>query len=116
MLEMSSHFEEVSIIVDGLDECGTNTITVIESLNKLVSNHQSNVRLLVLSREDFGIREVLEKEFIYLEISAQSKELELYVAAELEARKGAGRGRLRIRGNELKEHIKKTLVERAAGI
>ncbi|CAG8950619.1 hypothetical protein HYFRA_00002828, partial [Hymenoscyphus fraxineus] len=116
MLEMSSHFEEVSIIVDGLDECGTNTITVIELLNKLVSNHQSNVRLLVLSREDLGIREVLEKEFTYLEISAQSKDLELYVAAELEARKGAGRGRLRIRSTELKEHIMKTLVERAAGM
>lgn len=113
---MANHFEEVPIIVDGLDECGINTITVIESLNKLVSNHQSNIRLLVLGREDLGIREVLEKEYTYLAIAAKSKDLELYVAAELEARKGAGRGRLRIRNQELKEHIMKTLVERAPGM
>lgn len=115
IVEMTSSLEEVSIIVDGLDECGDNATTVIESLCNFVLKDQSNTRLLLLSQDLYNIGTILGPKYAHLEIAAKSEDQELFVEAELEARKDLGRGklRLRIKSQELRDHIKKTLVERA---
>ncbi|KAG0650988.1 Ankyrin-1 [Hyphodiscus hymeniophilus] len=117
LYEMTSCFADVSIIVDGLDECGSQTTEVVESLAQLASHENSNVRVLLLSRDESDIREILCQEFNHLEIAAHSDDLRLYVAAEIEARqKKFGRERLRIRSIGLKDDIMKTLVDRAQGM
>jgi hypothetical protein len=113
----ASTFQDVSIIVDGLDECGSSTSDVIISLTSLCSNAGSNFRSLFLSRDEFEIRELLQEQYNIVEISAHKEDLELYVAAEIESRqRKLGRGQLRIRSPELKDHIIKTLVDCAEGM
>jgi hypothetical protein len=114
---ITSCFQDVSIIVDGLDECDKHTSTVIESILSLGCAEYSNTRLMILSRDIPEIRELLSQEYGHLEVAAQSEDLKLYVAAEIETRlRRHGRGQLRIRNPELKDHIMKTLVERAGGM
>jgi len=115
--EMAANFEDVSIIVDGLDECGELTSTAVESLTDLVSDDNSNIRLMILSRDIPEIRGYLKQQYSQLEVSAQSEDLKLYVAAEIETRQRRhGRGQLRIKSPELKDYIMETLVEGAGGM
>jgi hypothetical protein len=114
---MAATFEDVSIIVDGLDECDKHISTVAESLVNLAGDPNSNIRLLILSREIPEIRGFLNEQYSHLEVAAQSEDLKLYVAAEIETRQRRyGRGQLRIRSPELKDHIMKTLVVQARGM
>jgi NACHT domain/Fungal N-terminal domain of STAND proteins len=115
--EMALTFDDVSIIVDGLDECGTNTTKVVESLVSLGSDTNSNTRTLLLSRSEYDIRQLLQEHYSHIEIAANSEDLRLYVAAEIETRmRKIGRGQLRIKNPELKQHIMETLVTRADGM
>lgn len=115
--EMASSFDDVSIIVDALDECGKNTIKVVESLISLGSDINSNTRTLFLSRNEVEIRQLLQEHYNHIEIAAKSEDLRLYVAAETEIRmRKIGREQLRIKSPELKMHIMETLVERADGM
>jgi len=116
--DMASCFEEVSIIVDGLDECGrTHTSEVVKFLVGLASEQSSNTRTLFLGRDEPEIRALLEEEYLHMEIAAHSEDLRLYVAAEMEARQHkVGREKLRIKSPDLKELVMKTLVERADGM
>ena len=115
--QLASTFQDVSIIVDGLDECGSRTSDVTNSLTSICSNAGSNIRSLFLSRDEYEIRELLQEQYNIVEISTHKEDLELYVAAEIESRQWKlGRGQLRIRSPELKDHIIKTLVERAEGM
>lgn len=115
--EMASSFDDVSIIVDGLDECGKSTTRVIDSLVSLASDISSNTRTLFLSREEYEIREILQEHYNHIEIAANSEDLRLYVAAEIEIRmRKTGREQLRIKNLELKKHIMETLVDRADGM
>lgn len=119
ILYMSACFEDVTIVIDGLDECGDHIHAVASSLMTLTASDTSNIRLLILSRDLYEIRETLvaSQSFTHLEIAARSEDLELYVAAEINARmKSSGRGKLRIRNPELKAHILETLVDRADGM
>ncbi|TVY92919.1 Serine/threonine-protein phosphatase 6 regulatory ankyrin repeat subunit B [Lachnellula willkommii] len=115
--QQSSCFEDVSIVVDGLDECGTHTVDVVQSLASLATNSGSNIRALFLSRDEYDIRKLLQQEFGHVEIAAHKEDLELYVAAEIESRqRKVGREQLRIRSSELKDHIIKSLVNGADGM
>ena len=116
--EMATCFEDVSIIVDGLDECGRiHTSKVVQLLAGLASDNTSNTRTLFLSRDEPEIRALLQGEYTQLEIAAHSEDLRLYVAAEMEARQHkVGREQLRIKSSGLKEDIMKTLIERADGM
>jgi NACHT domain len=115
--QMTTVFDDVSVIVDGLDECGDQTTTAVESLLKLSCDEESNIRLLILSRDVTDISGPLTGSFNHLEVSAQSEDLKLYVAAEIDKRlKKHGRGQLRIRNPDLKEDIKRRLVEQAGGM
>ena len=88
---------------------------MVESIISLASDDRSNTRLLLLSRDITEIRDVISSDYVRLDVAAQSEDLKLYVAAEIDIRrKRVGRGRLRIRNPDLKEHIAKTLVEGAA--
>lgn len=112
-----SCFEDVSIVVDGLDECGKYVSAAVESLVSLAAGESSHTRLLILSRDVPEIRGLLEDDFSHMEVSAQSEDLRLFVGAELEARsRKFGRGQLRLRSTDLKDHIMKTLIEKSAGM
>jgi hypothetical protein len=114
---MASCFDDVSIIIDGLDECGDRTSEVLLTLTSLASVASSNIRTLLFSRNEHTIQQYLREEYSHMEIAAHTEDLELYVAAELESRQRKhGRERLRIRNPEVKGYLKKTLVERADGM
>ena len=114
ILEMASFFDSIMIIVDALDECGTNTDSVVRLLTSLNSPSESNtVKTLFLSRDEIDIRELLE-DYAQVSIAAQSSDLGLYVAAEIELR--VRERKLRIKDLSLKEYIKERLVDGAAGM
>ena len=102
------------IVVDALDERGTNTNSIVHLLTSLNAPRESNtVKKLFLSREEFDIGELLE-DYAQLSIATQSIDLGLYVAAEIELR--VRKRKLRNKDLLLKEHIKERSVDGAAGI
>jgi hypothetical protein len=114
---MACCFDDVSIIIDGLDECGDRTSEVVSTLTNLACTDSSNIRTLLLSRNEHIIQQVLHEEYNHMEIAAHTEDLELYVVAELESRQRKhGRERLRIRNPALKEDLKTILIERADGM
>lgn len=104
----------VMIVVDALDECDSQTWDVVDLLASLsVPRENCDVRTLFLSREEQEIRELLV-DFVKVSIAAQSSDLKLYVAAEVETR--TRRRQLRIKDQSLKEHIVERLVAEADGM
>ena len=102
------------IVVDALDERGTNTNSIVHLLTSLNAPTESNtVKTRFLGGEEIGIGELLE-DYAQISIAAQSVDLGLYVAAAIEHR--IREKMLRIRDSLLKEHIKERLVEGAAGM
>ena len=113
ILQMSSSFKQTMIVVDGLDECGKNTIKVVELLSSLSKREVSSVQTLFLSRDEIEIRETLI-DYTRLPIAADKGDLQLYVAAELGTR-------IELRGlhankTSIKEHIMDRLVNGANGM
>ena len=114
ILDMGANFERVTLVVDGLDECGSNTAEVTEFLVGLhCEDNETNMRILLLSRDEVEIRNYLAS---YTEVSivAQSSDLKLYVGAEIESR--VRKNKLRIKDPSLKEYIMKQLVDGAEGM
>lgn len=101
------------IIVDGLDECGTNTPQVVDALITLNELEDTTVKTIFLSRDEIEIRERLER-YTKVSIAASSSDLRLYVGAEIDIR--TRKKRLRIKDQSLKEHILERLVEGAEGM
>ena len=106
-------FDCAMIIVDGLDECGTNTSHVIDALTTLNEGADTTVKMIILSRDEIEIRERLEG-YTKVSIAARSSDLRLYVGSEIEMR--TRKKRLRIKDHSLKEHILERLVEGAEGM
>ena len=106
-------FDCAMIIVDGLDECGTNTPLVVDSLQTLNDGDDATVKTLFLSRDEIEIRERLEH-YTKIAIAARSSDLRLYVGSEIDSR--IRTKRLRIKDPSLKEHILERLVEGAEGM
>ena len=114
LVEMASNFNEVMIIVDALDECGSQNKKITRLLSSLNgSNEISNIKTLFFSRDEQEIREVLEG-YDQVSIAAESSDLRLFVGAEIELR--IRNKDLRIRDISLKEDIMKRLVEGAEGM
>ncbi|KAL8781668.1 MAG: hypothetical protein Q9213_005885 [Squamulea squamosa] len=112
LCDMTSTFDCASIIVDGLDECGEYTANVTELLVSLNPGCQeTNIKTLFLSRNEVEIRECLE-DYTQVAIAAKSRDLRLYVAAEIDSRKK----KLRIKDQSLKNYIMEKLVEGAEGM
>ncbi len=110
---VTSVFDCAMIIVDGLDECGTNAPLVVDSLTALNECEETTIKTILVSRDEIEIRERLEN-YTKVSIAARSSDLRLYVAAEIDTR--TRKKTLRIRDQSLKEHILERLVEGAEGM
>lgn len=107
---LGSAYDEVIIIVDGLDECGENCSTAVELLHSINDDAASNIKILLTSRDIIEIREVLS-DYEVVEIAAQSSELRLYVHAEIESRIRSRK--LKLSNPALKQRIIERLVSEA---
>ncbi|KAI4126477.1 MAG: hypothetical protein LQ338_003727 [Usnochroma carphineum] len=110
---VTSVFDCAMIIVDGLDECGTNTAGFVDSLITLSDDYDTSIKTILLSRDEIEIRERLEN-YTKVSIAARSSDLRLYVGAEIDLR--TRKKRLRIKDQSLKEYILERLVEGAEGM
>ncbi|KAF2811526.1 ankyrin [Mytilinidion resinicola] len=111
--EMSEHFKQILVVVDGLDECGDNTDLVVETLSEL-ANYTPNMSMALLSRHEVNIEEWLREDFDHIPIAAKSDDIRLYVGAEMDKR--IQNRQLRITSLELRDEIMNRLVERAKGM
>ena len=114
ILSMAASFERVTLVVDGLDECGSNATAVTELLVGLhCDDNETDIATLFLSRGEVEIRDCLAT-YTQVAIAAQSSDLKLYVGAEIESR--VRKNKLRIKDPSLKEYIMKQLVDGAEGM
>lgn len=109
--EIIGIYHRVYFAIDGLDECGTNVVEILQSLNQLTQGNHANMALF--SRDEPDIAEELSDN-TRVEISAHTEDLELYVLAQMETRKRLGS--LAVKNPDLHEHIRRTLVEGANGM
>lgn len=112
---MCTVYIKVYIIIDGLDECGDQVATSVRKLAALaVSQVGHTISLALLSRDEIIIREILEDRFHNVEIAANTEDIRLYVASELEQR--ITTRELRLHDLGLKDHILNRLVDGAKGM
>ncbi|KAJ9130936.1 Ankyrin repeat protein [Coniochaeta hoffmannii] len=78
IIKMSQLFDQVIIIVDGLDECGDNTDDVVEVLSEL-GEYTTGMSMALFSRDHDSIRGYLQADFEHLEIAAHTDDVRLYV-------------------------------------
>ena len=107
---MAVNYRYTMILIDGLDEIETSRIKTVELLCSLSS---IGLKTLYASRDEVDIRNSLA-DYAKVSIAAQSKDLRLYVAAEIRIRITGNQ--LVIRDEELKEHIMRTLITGAEGM
>ncbi|KAJ4351195.1 uncharacterized protein N0V89_006534 [Didymosphaeria variabile] len=113
--EMSSSFEDVRIVVDGLDECGENAGSLTENLLSLCDTSGCKTYLALLSRNETDIGTAIERrDYRHIEIAAKSKDLDHFVRSEMEIR--ISTGKLHLRTSKIKDEIIHELVTRAAGM
>lgn len=112
--QMSSHYSKIFLVIDGLDECGSNVRHVLNSLKQLVKASPS-VNIALFSRAEAEIREELdEDEFDHIEIAAHTEDLDLYVRAEIK-RRGQLRN-LSVKNPTLDREIRESLINGAKGM
>ena len=109
--QLLPNFDEVAIIVDGVDECA-NPGSVALALSEIVSQSAA-VRMLISSSEEQVIRQQLG-DFEHLSIAARSEDLKLYVSSEIQQR--SRKGALRTKSAALKDEILEALVNGAHGM
>ena len=112
ILEMAVKFDEIYIVIDGVDECHS-AGDVADVLSQLVSSWTANIKMCILSRNERGIGPFLD-DFTHVSIAAQSSDLRLYVSTQIEER--MRKRTLRIHTAGLKDKILETLVTRADGM
>ena len=112
LLQVMIHcFDEVGIIIDGIDECIHPDDVAIGLLN--LTMQCAEVRMLIASRSEQTIRPHLQ-DFDHLSIAARNEDLKLYVSAEIQQR--SQRGTLRIKSTALKDEIIERLINGAEGM
>ncbi|RDW57505.1 hypothetical protein BP6252_13765 [Coleophoma cylindrospora] len=107
-----SLYEQVFLVVDGLDECGEHVVEVVQSLKSLTAQPQTSIALF--SRKEDEIHDELAGEYEHIEIAAHTEDLELYVLAEMEKRKSLKN--LGLKHPEFHKHIRQTLIEGSNGM
>jgi hypothetical protein len=108
-------FSQVHIVVDGLDECGDRAGASVKCLARLaLSAGGKLISLALLSRNVVEIRQEVEDDFAYIEIEAQTADIQLYVASELSERIASRK--LRLRDPSLRDLIMTRLVDGAKGM
>lgn len=112
--ELSQHFHEVSLILDGLDECGSaadiDRTELTRVLSELHEPSKGKIRIAIASRKEQDIASFLGS-FNSISIAAMSSDLELYIEAEV-----ARRGRGKIRDIDLQSEITDALSRGAEGM
>lgn len=108
---MINVYDRVYLAIDGLDECGSSVVEVLQSLKQLELGGQLNMALF--SREEPDIMEELS-DSPQIEIAAHIEDLELYVLSQMESRKRLGS--LAVKNSDLHEHICRTLIQGANGM
>ncbi|KAI0509026.1 hypothetical protein F5B22DRAFT_638390 [Xylaria bambusicola] len=107
------HFEQIILVVDGLDECGDNTDETIEWLVN-VADYSTNVTMALASRDEYKIDLKLRDSFTKIPVSARREDIILYVASEIDRR--VRDGRLRINDMSIKDDILTKLSHDADGM
>jgi Cdc6-like AAA superfamily ATPase len=113
---MSSRFDEVVIVVDAVDEA-KDPGDVTRALCELAKpgESSSNIKLAILSRDEPFIRECMpQPDFQHLPIAARNRDLQLFVAAQIDER--IRTRKLRINSPTLKDDVLDLLVKRAHGM
>ncbi|EQB59020.1 hypothetical protein CGLO_00651 [Colletotrichum gloeosporioides Cg-14] len=100
---LSSFYEKVFLVVDGVDECGAGMGEVAAELRQL-SKVCRTLSLAIFSRNEQEINEELES-FAQIEIAAHTKDIDLYVCAEMGRRRQLKK--MRLQYPDLAEEIKK---------
>lgn len=109
--QIIGYYDRVYLAVDGLDECGSNVVEILQTLKQLTQGNQVNMALF--SRDEPDIAEELS-DCPEIEIAAHTEDLELYVLAQMVARKTLGS--LAMKNPDLHDHIHRTLVQGANGM
>lgn len=113
--EMCTSYNQVYLIVDGLDECDKQVDATLRDLLALAMTQAHDlINIALLSRDELLIRHQVEDHFYCVEMEARTEDIQIYVASELEHR--ISLGRLRFRDIELKDHIMVRLVDGAKGM
>jgi hypothetical protein len=107
--QISTIFGKITLVIDGLDECGTesNRAKLIEVLSDLHDASAGHIRVLVFGRPEHDIVQGLNL-YTSISIKAASTDLQLYVAARLRP--------LKTRSDSLKEEIMDVLINHAEGM
>ncbi|KAF3797830.1 hypothetical protein GCG54_00002373 [Colletotrichum gloeosporioides] len=111
--KLSSLFHRVFLIVDGVDECGTSMGKVAAELRRL-SEVCRSLSLAIFSRDEQEINEELSETSMHIEIAAHSKDIDLYVCAEMGKRRQLKK--IRLQSPDLAEEIREKLVNGAQGM
>ncbi|KAK2754802.1 hypothetical protein FQN54_006695 [Arachnomyces sp. PD_36] len=111
--DMAGGFDNIFIIVDGLDECGDDADGVVEALHSLATSEDC-INMALLSRDEQNIRAELEDSFFHVEIAAHKEDLQLYVPAEIDKRMQTKK--LRIKSASFKDEITRKLIGDADGM
>ena len=112
-LKMVGHYDCFYVVIDALDECPDDHRHEVLAILKTISTKASNARVIYTSREETDIKEAFA-EFKPIRITANTSDLELYVASEIQMR--ASSGRLKIKHSEVKEKIIDKLTHEADGM
>ncbi|KAL8755199.1 MAG: hypothetical protein Q9199_003807 [Rusavskia elegans] len=111
--DLSRHFSETFIMIDGIDECGPafnpDRTILIDAVAKLNDIKERSIRTLIFSRDEYDIRKTFTSmQFHTISVAATSADLRLFVNAWL--------GKIDIGSERLKTEIVDTLVDEANGM
>lgn len=112
---MSSRFNDVRIIIDGLDECGAFVDVAVLGVQEVVTDDLKNISLAVFGRDEAIIRDRFQSlDCGHVEIVVDGKDIDLYVRAEMD--RLIQDRRLRFKDPHLKKEIVEKLVAKAQGM
>lgn len=111
--DMANMFDKVYLVIDGLDECGDNIVSMVQSLKSLADSSQT-ISTAFFSRKEEEIREELEDDYDQIEIEAHTEDLEAYTLAQISQRKSLKK--LEVANPSLHEEIFRTLVQGSRGM
>ncbi|EQB47588.1 hypothetical protein CGLO_13239 [Colletotrichum gloeosporioides Cg-14] len=116
ILTMAQVFDQVYLIIDGLDECQDTTGEVVRALC-VIAESSDEISMAVLSRNEDNIRDHLsdpEIDFVNIQIAAHKEDITEYVTSEIQQR--IRTKRLHFEDLSLEGEIVDGLVEGANGM
>ncbi|KAI0400817.1 hypothetical protein F4802DRAFT_471512 [Xylaria palmicola] len=111
--KMFKYFDQVILVVDGLDECGDRTVEVTEALVN-IADYSTNVTMALASRDEYNIDSKLRDNFSKISVDARKEDILLYVASEINRR--VEKGILRTSNVSIQDEILTRLSQDACGM